>query len=76
MTLWFTARSVTQNVDNEVWNQLVGFLTRRGIVVANLDPVARTLDTDLFYATGSLRHGVMRRRRMKRLRYIRSIVSS
>lgn len=54
VTLWFTARSVTQNVDNEVWNQLVGFLTRRGIVVANLDPVARTLDTDLFYATGSL----------------------
>ncbi|MGL4205276.1 MAG: outer membrane protein assembly factor BamC [Aeromonadaceae bacterium] len=54
VTLWFTARSVTQNVDNEVWNQLVGFLTRRGIVVANLDPVARTLDTDWFYATARL----------------------
>ena len=51
MTLWFTARSVNQRIDNDIWNQLLGFMSRRGIAVADLNIQARTLDTDWFYAT-------------------------
>ncbi len=54
ITLWFTARSVTNNVDNEVWNYLLGFMTRRGIAIRDFNTVARTMDTEPFDATANL----------------------
>ncbi len=54
MVLWFTARSVNQRVDNDVWRQLIGFLDRRGIAISDLNIQARTLDTDWFYADETL----------------------
>ena len=48
--LWFTARSVNQHVDNDIWRQLLGFLDRRGIAISDLNIQARTVDTDWFYA--------------------------
>ena len=54
ITLWFTARSVTNNVDNEVWSYLLGYMTRRGISIRDFNTQARTMDTDLFYATENL----------------------
>ena len=57
MVLWFTARSVNQHVDNDVWRQLIGFLDRRGIAISDLNIQARTLDTDWFYADETLEIG-------------------
>jgi outer membrane protein assembly factor BamC len=54
VTLWFTARSVNQRVDNDIWNQLLAFMGRRSIGIADLNIQARTMDTDWFYATESL----------------------
>lgn len=54
MTIWFTARSATQNIDNDVWNALLSFLNRRAINFTDIDPVHKTLDTDWFFATEDL----------------------
>lgn len=54
MTLWFTARSVTQQIDNDIWNEVIGFLRRRGIAIEDMNVANRSLDTGWFYANTRL----------------------
>lgn len=54
ITLWFTARSVTQQIDNDIWNEVIGFLNRRGIAIQDTDVATRSLDTGWFYGDTQL----------------------
>ena len=53
-TLWFTARSVTQQIDNDIWNEVIAFLRRRGVAIEDMNIANRSLDTGWFYANSRL----------------------
>ena len=54
MTVWITARSINQAIDNDLWQELTGFLGRRGIAMANVDAAGRAIETASFEATSQL----------------------
>lgn len=55
VTMWYTARSAGQAIDNQIWAMLANFLASRAVAVAKLDQGARVLDSDWFVSNSLLK---------------------